>query len=347
MEMEECQVSVTRFSGTPNGSQYLKAIRLNGDEVYDFFIDMSFMGELEYENYIQTSYCDGIFCFKDFNGRIALCDPRANTVKLLPPILPAPPSSQIVVYNCGFGYDFSSDDYKVIRIYDVVKYDIKDFDRYLGATEKCEVFSFKSKSWKEIEYEGCSFICNHGGYALVGCSYHWLAIDFILAFDFSEEKFSHIPLPLSFKEKSFNGNTPACHVVVTPNSRLGVIFYSKVGVSKTFQVWEYGINAEWSQLYNDARLDNVHRPLNLTGSLMYVSRFTAEKGFLQLLVYDWVEGTLNELDIYDHEYVMGICTTMPSSNPPMLQDSKRINGQSAQEWDACWSRELRKAMKEG
>ncbi|XP_057789234.1 F-box protein CPR1-like [Salvia miltiorrhiza] len=319
-------VFATRLNGSANGCQYLKAICPDGDDDHwdGFFLDLSFMGEFDHECYIEASYCGGIFCFNAFNGRIALCNPFANTVKFLPPPLLAPPSSYISFYNCGFGYDFTSDDYKVIRIFDVVKYNMEDHYSFSGATRKCELFSFKRNSWKEIESEGSSFLCADGGYALVDCSYHWLAVNSILAFNFSEEIFSYISLPPSFNVRSFNGDTPVCHVVVTPNYRLGVIFYSRVGESKTFQVWEYGIDEVWSKLYNDdAIISNVDKPLNLNGSLMYVSRETSP-GYRQLLVYDWVGRTLKELDIHDCEEVLGISTITTSFPTPNLLETMPI-----------------------
>ncbi|XP_057788457.1 receptor-like protein 12 [Salvia miltiorrhiza] len=48
-----------------------------------------------------------------------------------------------------------------------------------------------------------------------------------------------------------------------------VIFYSGFGeFIKAFEVWEYGIDGEWSKLYDDAIIINVEKPLNLNGSLI-------------------------------------------------------------------------------
>ena len=97
----------------------------------------------------------------------------------------------------GFGYDSSSDDYKVIVVYTF---------RYISEETVVDVFSLKSNKWKSIEETHHTTVVTRDATVLRG-ALHWLNCSTsydgirklklykIIAFDFEKEEFQEMSIP--------------------------------------------------------------------------------------------------------------------------------------------------------
>ncbi|GJW02632.1 F-box protein CPR1-like protein [Tanacetum coccineum] len=121
---------------------------------------------------------------------ILLINPRTREVRELP--LPTmPPIKAIYELSLSFGYDSSTDDYKLVMGIKKTGVD--------GSL--VQVFSLKSMTWKLIGHINCLLIYSKSGVLLNG-AFHWFASDLsikklvILSFDLSREEFKVIPVPV-------------------------------------------------------------------------------------------------------------------------------------------------------
>ncbi|KAK1362035.1 hypothetical protein POM88_046509 [Heracleum sosnowskyi] len=91
------------------------------------------------------------------------------------------------VWCYGFGYDRSTDDYKVVKI------------RWFEHRGEVEVYGFRSNSWKRLQdiiAGDCSFLSSRG--ILVSDSLYWIGFDdtcLVYGFDLGFEEFRKFPLP--------------------------------------------------------------------------------------------------------------------------------------------------------
>ncbi|KAL6543642.1 hypothetical protein OROGR_010139 [Orobanche gracilis] len=146
------------------------------------------------------------------DGHVALWNPTTNEIKALPKPtvsgLPSAISTYISPY--GFGYDRESQDYKVIRFVQPERYKV---DEYEGCTVPwteyiVELYSLKTDSWKVIPYPDLGRRVQDYSIHINGF-YYWLAAgrpNFILSFEFANEKFSSVPLPKTDKLSDDNLN---------------------------------------------------------------------------------------------------------------------------------------------
>ncbi|KAF5441922.1 hypothetical protein F2P56_023952 [Juglans regia] len=149
------------------------------------------------------------------------------------------------IYWHGFGYDSSTDDYKlIVASYRLVKSDS-------GRSSEGEVFSLNKNSWKgilhDLDYsdgakEPAGILCNG--------SLHWHlkvsepARDEIYAFDLAEEKFHEIPMPIQEDERprrapfSSLRNLGGC---------LCLVGYTRTHID-LWRMMEYGIGESWAPM---------------------------------------------------------------------------------------------------
>ncbi|KAL6543561.1 hypothetical protein OROGR_010058 [Orobanche gracilis] len=166
----------------------------NNDLYFTFSRDNQFFFPVASCNSLLLSYIDS-------DDHVALWNPTTDEIKSLPKPtvsgLPSEISTYISPY--GFGYDRESQDYKVIRFVQPDRYKV---DEHEGCTVPwteyiVELYSLKTDSWKVIPYPDLgrpvqSYSIHINGF------YYWLAAgptDFILSFEFANEKFSSVPLP--------------------------------------------------------------------------------------------------------------------------------------------------------
>lgn len=125
---------------------------------------------------------NGLVCVSPSRSEILVVNPETREVnKLKNPQIP-----EIGYFIGGFGYDPSTDDYKVVL----------GFTKIRGFT--CfKMFTLKSNAWKDIGEVHYTLVSRVG--ILCNGALHWVAKhdnkNAILCFDLSEDEFKEIPLP--------------------------------------------------------------------------------------------------------------------------------------------------------
>ncbi|XP_071687355.1 F-box/kelch-repeat protein At3g06240-like [Rutidosis leptorrhynchoides] len=134
--------------------------------------------------------CNGLVCISNFPDELLVTNPSTREVRKLPMI-----PHKIAINICwGFGYDSTSDDYKVVAGFSESKHHMR-----------FEVLSLKSNKWKFVgEGDYLTYNTNTND-SICGFLYdgalHWFMNDtkkkrkMIVSFDISSENFKEIPLP--------------------------------------------------------------------------------------------------------------------------------------------------------
>ncbi|KAJ6325279.1 hypothetical protein OIU76_012376 [Salix suchowensis] len=201
--------------------------------------------------------CNGVVCLSDIDhqGRtksLILWNPTIRKHLNLPlPKLCGPHSA-----TWGFGFDLSSDDYKVVRV-------VRQVSSKREFPMEFQVFSLKRRSWERINYRPAlgpfcvaPEACKNSGYcnqvAFNGIL-HWLVYreendsrhSFVLSFDLSNDKFGEIMLPQRLARVDI-----FWMVISEFDDSLAALFYRRD--AKSVDVWfmrEYGVRNSWDRLY--------------------------------------------------------------------------------------------------
>ncbi|OVA16715.1 F-box domain [Macleaya cordata] len=176
-------------------------INIDDDQQYSFKSLITRINHPPLENRFDTDIivgsCNGLACFAiphwGVEDPVYICNPFTKEYIYLPNSIN--PQGLIV---CGFGYRFSTDEYKVVRIY----YHPDDYEQSVGHVE---VYTLGSAiGWRnkgEIPY---SISVSSSG-ILANGALHWL--DYkewkIVAFDLADEEFRLLPSPPCFRFGNF------------------------------------------------------------------------------------------------------------------------------------------------
>ncbi|KAL3508097.1 hypothetical protein ACH5RR_033479 [Cinchona calisaya] len=192
--------------------------------------------------------CNGLVLMVDFDNCLFLMNPTTlELVKVPDSSLALDPIRRFSLH--GFGYDSSSDDYKIVIL--------TCYGNPFGVNEGTfvDVYSLKMKTWRRIEnspydhsysYEVNSGVLLHG-------AIHWLATEtsvedspvIVAALSLSDEKFTHLGVPSCFNER----NSSAYKLVVLEGC-LGMVC-NVVYEDYQFYIWimkEYGVQESWTKL---------------------------------------------------------------------------------------------------
>lgn len=169
--------------------------------------------------------CNGLVCVEIDGTGIVLWNPCTRDFK----VLPSPPTKFHSFDLYGFGYDSTTDDYKVIK------------GRH--KVSLIRVFTLKNGSWMTL--------CNHkaamcsGQGSLVNGALHWFVPGLpskILSFDLAEETFEEIgPLP----DRGYLSRT-----LILIHRNCLCLYRTLLGLPGVL-IWmmkEYGVNESWTQV---------------------------------------------------------------------------------------------------
>ncbi|KAL6545301.1 hypothetical protein OROGR_009175 [Orobanche gracilis] len=254
------------------------------------------------EDEIRGNSCRGLLYFSSYfetdfeDGKVVICNLATKKLKLL-----NPPCYDAFYCDHGFGYDPVSDDYKVVRNH--------------NPATTAEVYSLRNDCWRTIRGPGDDLRLDpECGVYLDGVSY-WVTNsytpedghrDFILAFDFTTESFSRMPLPPPLRppvnppllpgqyDKRFKVHVLDC------DGCLGVVGWKRLAdhngrVARHFELWVYR-GESWEGCFSVVLLD-VERPLGVRDGRLFLEG-TNSCGHRHLMVYDWVNEELKEHAIY-------------------------------------------------
>ncbi|KAL6505428.1 hypothetical protein OROHE_022807 [Orobanche hederae] len=180
--------------------------RLSTDQNLPHNNDLYFTFPKHSQFFFPITSCNSLLLsYIDSDLHVGLWNPTTNEIKALPkPTVSGLPSAiRTYISPYGFGYDRASQDYKVIRFVQADEYEVDEHEGFtVPWTEYIvELYSLKTDSWKVIPYPDLGDPLQDYSIHINGF-YYWLAAgrpDFILSFDFANEKFSSIPLPKTDK----------------------------------------------------------------------------------------------------------------------------------------------------
>ncbi|KAH9771369.1 F-box protein CPR1 [Citrus sinensis] len=136
--------------------------------------------------------CNGLIAFKNDENGIALWNPSTEEHLILPKFWGDLKDFMVVD---GFGYDAVNDDYKVVRLVQLVIGNV-------GYTE-IAVYSLRTNSWRRIRVDFPYYILHGWDGTFADGHVHWLVTNnpedyienLIIAFNLKSEEFHEVPLP--------------------------------------------------------------------------------------------------------------------------------------------------------
>ncbi|GKU89949.1 hypothetical protein SLEP1_g4017 [Rubroshorea leprosula] len=239
--------------------------------------------------------CDGIVFFFDssyMRDTIVIANPVIGEYRILPEsciCLPLPALYHgddnedylaRVVDAVGLGYDLKSNDYKILRVWEIESYNYSR-QRF---PQRAEVYTFSTNSWREINnfameveidnvvMEACftpmpSFDRYWNG------AYYWFVFCYeragdtirkhlIALFDMSDEVVRYIGLPKSCEEP--NDNATMFYSLIELNGSLTLFHYPFQVQEKPFDIWgmdKFGVNGTWTKILCIGPLLGIETPL--------------------------------------------------------------------------------------
>ncbi|WRX19633.1 F-box associated domain [Theobroma cacao] len=179
--------------------------------------------------------CSGLVCLVFENDRVFLLNPTIRETKELAKLNAF---DRMGTFSYGFGFDFSTNDYKVVRA----------ARPYFDASSETEVeiLELKSNIWRRIEGLESGIEIEGPGLFLHG-ALHWLGEK-----ESDEEKFYElVPVPDHIEESKD-------HTLVLGISGDCLCLFYGYDCENVFEAWllkEYGIKSSWSRLFS------VHRDI--------------------------------------------------------------------------------------
>ncbi|CAN0891456.1 F-box/kelch-repeat protein At3g06240 [Linum grandiflorum] len=242
--------------------------------------------------------CNGLFCIADRWSRVdsavtvglILWNPSTSETKLLPPYKPG---SRYI--TSGFGFDSSTGDYKVMRSFQ---------DGIMNWF--CEVYSLRSGSWKGVNDAywrlkmfdwgtGGDWTHNKSNPGKIYCYRHSSYRDYIVCFDFREERFRHQYFPAGLVE---GANFGQLHLAATSKEdSLMAVVRDKDDNLDIWGLLDYRSVESWTKLF---RYDGSR----LSGSIGIGSRMIGVLGDAGIVFIAKANGELLTID-FEKEKVSG------------------------------------------
>ena len=220
--------------------------------------------------------CDGLLCIVDFDGKIVLWNPSTRQCNLLPPN----PNTCYSSGCHGFGFDSSTDDYKVVAVSIVLEhggltggYEFEPSLHNLNVYSRSvvDVFSLKSNKWKRIEAKHSTTVLGNNATFLHGVV-HWIGFGSndddwihgfhrIIAFDLEKEQFREMAMPMpKGMEYSKMSVVGGCLYLLNYNNDPTEIWVMK----------EYGIDTSWSKITSPYNCSiDLRRSSNITNQHLF------------------------------------------------------------------------------
>lgn len=199
--------------------------------------------------------CHGLVCVAFGNYEdIVIWNPSTGAHRKLPNL---DISSGDTRYQCGFGYDSSTNDYKVFLA-------TRSIDHSFNETQ-INVFATKAESWKRIQLnttsngiQCCETLYWHQrltGCLVNGCL-HWSTkwqcghgkFTVITAFDLAEEKFSEVAMPDDVDE--LNGSVFIFLTLGVIDGHLCLVTEGRGGSVEFWMMKEHRVKSSWEKIYD-------------------------------------------------------------------------------------------------
>ncbi|KAJ9174391.1 hypothetical protein P3X46_013038 [Hevea brasiliensis] len=247
-------------------------------------LDCPFKGIKRFVNIVGS--CNGVFCLSDdvygkYAEKAFLWNPSVRKIVDIPCPNFTFTSYGPYIPSLGFGFDSTTDDYKLVRI--VYSHFIFDEIRPF-----VEIYSLRSRGWRKVKKDLKYFITARSTSAFLNGACHWVATkrgngpgvrDVIVSFSLGEEVFGEMEVPDCLVKKYHYMD-----VAVFDGSLLLVASFKLTGEG-CFTVWmmkEYGIPGSWTKLFNISHLKWIRKLVAFRKS----GKVLLAKSFGDLVFYD-------------------------------------------------------------
>ncbi|XP_076948101.1 F-box/kelch-repeat protein At3g23880-like [Bidens hawaiensis] len=251
--------------------------------------------------------CNGLVCINDGGFGLSISNPSTRKFNILPNC-EHQFRGRFWIFIYGFGYDASTDNYKVVKL----SCNLKD-------TTNCETFvriySLKDGSWKEFYGFPQGFRCYGFGKFSNG-ALHWSArnesqLSTILSLDLATETFREILLPpydASDRDVKLGSlGEWLCGICIYPGIR------ADLWVMK-----DYGVKESWAKLVSIPYFRGAYPWMDLNSVPLCISndgKYLLEFGWKKFIVYDSKNNSFSEVQNLDRYY--DTCTSVESLVSPM------------------------------
>ncbi|GAA0140709.1 hypothetical protein LIER_02010 [Lithospermum erythrorhizon] len=191
--------------------------------------------------------CNGLICFCHIDCKkngiiVALWNPTTRDLKTLPLFQELTVArgtyslndfrrgTQTWTDHMGFGYDCTTDDYKVLRISEEEEH-----------TYQMKIYSLRRNTWlnfdcSDVSAEICAprTLFRKDKFCWVASCPDGIVAMVILLFDIVKEVFRQIPLPLGITNDYYRNNVAN---IFAMHDSIGVVLYCEVKFDKIFQIW--------------------------------------------------------------------------------------------------------------
>lgn len=251
--------------------------------------------------------CRGLLALYNWKVGMALLNPATKKYHILPKFWSdCYTDSTSNFYFDGFGYDVSTDGYKLVRI--IQSYKVKHLE--------VVIYNLKANSWRRFKAFPYYILDDRCNGVFVNGSLHWLAArghirngeNMILAFDLKTEEFYQVSPPLG-KADGF-----ISQVGVLGECLWITCYYHDEPSCDVWVMNEYGVEESWSKLCTFSRV--------LHESCYYTEAFAFSKDGSKVMVYQhsrnlyWYnlkDHTLEIVEIHDQKLSMWDAVTCVGS----------------------------------
>ncbi|XP_058006564.1 F-box protein CPR1-like [Hevea brasiliensis] len=221
-------------------------------------LDCPFKGVKRIVNIVGS--CNGVFCLSDdvygkYTEKAALWNPSFRKIVNIPCPNFTFTSYGPYIHSLGFGFDSTTDDYKLVRIvYSHFNFgEIRPF---------VEIYSLRSRGWRKVDNNLKYVMLEGSTSAFLNGACHWVAIkedgisEVIVSFALGEEVFGEMEVPDCLVKKYI-----FMDIAVFDGSLLLVPFM-KFTTERCFSVWmmkKYGVPGSWTKLFNISHSEGIRR----------------------------------------------------------------------------------------
>ncbi|XP_058187819.1 F-box/kelch-repeat protein At3g17530-like [Rhododendron vialii] len=273
----------------------------NETTVEDIDISSTGLESLDIRDLQLLGPCNGVVCLtkRSFNSTMVICNPSMREFR----VLPRPSQKKDYETNMGFGFDPSTNDYKVVKFGCLDPYSINN-----PYSETVEIYDLSTDCWREVDVNPNNigfdldfnfFSCTSwkgGCYWYISCSD---GTDAIIVFRLTDEVFDEIPAP----EVCSLANTTKRVLFILDDS-LAVVHYpsewlhpSLLTRGKCFDVWvidEGGVEVSWTKKLTIGPLQGPDFPLGFRRN----GEFLCETGGGQMMSYHIDTQHIKEYQVY-------------------------------------------------
>ncbi|XP_023880217.1 F-box/kelch-repeat protein At3g06240 [Quercus suber] len=247
---------------------------------------------------------NGLVC-PDLNVRgldIVLWNPATNETKVVPKSGISYPQGRALSRDIGFGFDFKTNDYKVVNLLEIYDPDPELYFYDINFFYVAEVYCLSTGSWRTVSTSAPGYFIDYSYYrTYTKGMFSWSASigddpDFfpgILSFDMSNEIFLTTTLPNGDLEDP-NGTWRIFFVL---NELVSLVTFGKdrERLENCFywSLLEFGVKESWSKLFPIGPLMGIEKPLGFWKNESLFLR--NNEG--QLLLYDPLAQKMTNLQV--------------------------------------------------